>query len=1104
MNRNSIQAIIMSLVLAAALPATLVKAAGGNVSRIGEVDRYATAAKVATTNWTNPKDVILVCGEGYADAVSASVLSKQLDAPIVMTNSGSLNENAKSALNTLKPQNVYVIGGAASISNSIRNYLKNASYKVIELSGKSRYETNVAVASELVKLGMKADNVMLVSGEGFSDALSVAPIAAAKGEILLLGTNSNSDMKSVFDFVKNNNSKVTVVGTSNSISDSIYNKLGAVERINGGADRFNTNLNVLKAFESDLKTDKMFVSNASGDGYADALVASSLAGKSSSNLVLVDGENDSATSNAIDYIKSKMSDKTDLNVIGGTGVISDNVISRINSDNTAPVPTKGNPTVQSVTANGLNQIKVSFNTDVDKDTAEILSNYEMDGVNIDSNYQTKASATLQDDKRTVLITFSNPFSQLKSLDFKVKNAILDATQADIIAEYNQTVTFSEVNEPVIKSITPRGGNKLIVRFSEPIRISKDNLNLLKLNKQSIQNFSLDAYKTNLLDKSDDWADGLELYFDSVLPIGDNTFTFPAGNAGQNFDNAANIPLKGTTINFKIDDSKTTPHVKSAVSTNSDTVYITYDKPMDERSALLDTNYKINGKTVSVNLSDISFEIGSNDTVVKIKNVADLVNKGQNTVDISSDVTDTYGYSVNEGTVSFNIGQSNIKPQVTSVNFVDDRTIRIKFNKSVDNGSATNKSSYKLIDNSTGEDITYKINSVSGVSGVNGDNRDTYDLKFLDSDQLKGSEYTLTMNNIFDTNTPANVMDTYSTVIEGGNNKTEVTSIMKKANSSRDVVIFFNKVMDETTLTNSANYFFIDGTGETKKLTPSIIITPSADDKSVTITFTSSYTVGLGNLDNYVVKMGVANVKDKDGNLLDSVAYTGDIGSDYNSGPSLIQNTSKLSYDGNNIKVKVSLTDSLDVLAINDFTVDGQIPDSGSTQGKDVILVFRSSKKLNAIRSAGSKTTVSVSGGDSADTAGRKVKSGTDTLLLPPVTDKDSWVAQSANSSVNYCSVSMDFNQDIDTSIQSSYYDDFIFTNETTGEKLNVTGLTVENNRKVIYKFNSNSIKSGDNIDVRVNDNANNINIRGKEYGDSNYAVMTPSKDDLAVKVVVAK
>ncbi|MBV7272644.1 cell wall-binding repeat-containing protein [Clostridium sp. PL3] len=1102
MNRNSIQAIIMSLVLAASLPAPLVKAAGGNVARVGEADRYATAAKVATTNWSSPKDVVLVCGEGYADAVSASVLAKQLDAPILLTNANALNGNAKNALDTLKPENVYVIGGYASISKSIRSTLTNSGYNVIELSGKNRYETNAAVANKLVELGVKADNVMLVSGEGFSDALSVAPVAAAKGQILLLGSNSSSEMKSVFDFVKANNSKVTVIGTNYAVNDTIYNKLGAVGRVNGGANRFETNINVLNAFQSDLKTDKIFVANASKDGYADALIASSLAGKWASNLVLVDGENDSATSDAVSYIKGKMSDTTDLTVIGGTGVVSDNVISRIKKTNVEPT-TPDSATVKSITTVGLNQIKITFNIALDKDTAELLSNYEIDGTKLGSTYATNASATLQDDKRSVVITLSEPYDQFKNVDFKVKNGILDESTAKIISEYEQKITFSDVDKPTVTSVTAKGGNKLVIRFSEPIRIQKGDLNLLKINRQSILNFSLNKTETTLLDSSGDWADGVELYFDTALPEGNNTITFPDGNANQNYDNAAQIPMKTSISTFTIVPSNGLPKVKSAYSPNSDTLYVTYDRAMDKQTALEDSNYKLNGKIIAVDPSDMSFDEGSNDTVVKIKGAGEYIKQGENTLVVKDGVTDSYGYSIEESSITFDVEQNTAKPQITSATMIDSRTIRIKFNKPVSNGSATNKSNYKLVDNSDSEDITYKIDSIGGVSSVNGDNRDTYDLRFSSSDALKGTNYTITVKNVYDTNTPPNVMDTYTTTMDGTSGKVEITSVVRKSGSDRDVVVFFNKAMNESSISNLDNYFFIDGTGDTRKMPPNATAIPASDDRSVTLTFSSSYTIGDGTTDRYIRKIGVANVEDQEGNVLDSVAYTSDISKDLSGGPSVVDDTGKLVYDGNNIVVTFTLTDPLDVLVSSDFKVDGQSADSSVIDGKTVTLTFKGgidkNSKIDTIRSAGARTTISVSGTASCDVAGRKIRTGSYTLLLPPTTDPTTWVADSSKGTV-----SLKFNQDIDKDLISSYYDDFIFTNERTGNKLNVTGVTVKDDRNIVYTFSSGSIQSGDTIDVRANDNLANINIRGKEYGNGNYAVFSPSRDDLSTRTVVAK
>ncbi|WPC40297.1 cell wall-binding repeat-containing protein [Clostridium sp. JS66] len=328
-----VSAAVASLILAAVLSTNSVKAAVGKVIRMGGDDRYSTAAKVDMANWKNASDVVLVSGEGYADGLSASTLAKKLDSPILLTTSDILNKDAVDALNVLKPKNIYIIGGIGSISQKIRDNLKNE-YNIIELGGTTRYETNVKVANKLVELGVTPDNVLAVSGEGFSDAISAAPVAAAKGEILLLVNNDETSIKSTISFLKENKSKATVIGTDKVINDKIYNVLGASERIDGGKDRFATNLNILNAFWGDLNFDKMYIASAQfsdpDDMYADALVASAISGKYSAPLVLVDKDSSDATDNAVTYIiKNNTSKNADILLIGGTEVISENIEDRI-------------------------------------------------------------------------------------------------------------------------------------------------------------------------------------------------------------------------------------------------------------------------------------------------------------------------------------------------------------------------------------------------------------------------------------------------------------------------------------------------------------------------------------------------------------------------------------------------------------------------------------------------------------------------------------------------------------------------------------------------------------------------------------------------------
>lgn len=309
------------------------KASTEFVTRISGANRYETAAKVATTNWTTSYNIVLVSSEGYADAVSASALAKKLDAPILLTSSDILSSETQIALEALKPMNIYIVGGTSSISQSIRNSLKSK-YTLIELSGANRYETNLAVAKELVKLGASASNVMVVGGEGFADALSVAPIAAAKGQILLLANNNENLMQSTINFVNDNKSTVTIVGTWDVISDSIKDAFGTnTIRVDGGSDRFDTNLKILKTFSSDLNNDKIYIANASSstsdDMYADALVASVLAGKYAAPLILVDKDGSVATTNAIQCIRYIASKNTYVYIIGGNEVVTDNIFNTI-------------------------------------------------------------------------------------------------------------------------------------------------------------------------------------------------------------------------------------------------------------------------------------------------------------------------------------------------------------------------------------------------------------------------------------------------------------------------------------------------------------------------------------------------------------------------------------------------------------------------------------------------------------------------------------------------------------------------------------------------------------------------------------------------------
>lgn len=324
--------VILGLVLATSISTGNIKAAKGKVDRFGGTSRYETAAKVAKSNWKlgQTKNIILVSGKGYADALSASLLAKKLNAPILLTGRDILSIDTKKTIDELGIKNIYILGSEGVISRNIQSSLEKEGKRVQRLAGKNRFETNKVIANELVNnYGVKADEVLVVNGNRYlADALTAAPVAAKEGKILLLVGEDENTADEAKKFVDEHKSKVTVIGTDVTVSGNIYKRLSATKRVNGGKDRFETNRLVLKSFG--VQGTHLYVANGQNNHLVDSLVASALAGKFDSPVVLV--SNDETTDNkAIEYIKNelKITYNTDLNAVGSEAILSEGLIKKI-------------------------------------------------------------------------------------------------------------------------------------------------------------------------------------------------------------------------------------------------------------------------------------------------------------------------------------------------------------------------------------------------------------------------------------------------------------------------------------------------------------------------------------------------------------------------------------------------------------------------------------------------------------------------------------------------------------------------------------------------------------------------------------------------------
>ena len=84
--------------------------------RVSGKDRYETALEIAKLSFDKNNNAILASGEVFADSLSAVSLTKKHNAPIILTQSDSLTENAKKYLNG---KNVFIVGGEKTVVNDI-------------------------------------------------------------------------------------------------------------------------------------------------------------------------------------------------------------------------------------------------------------------------------------------------------------------------------------------------------------------------------------------------------------------------------------------------------------------------------------------------------------------------------------------------------------------------------------------------------------------------------------------------------------------------------------------------------------------------------------------------------------------------------------------------------------------------------------------------------------------------------------------------------------------------------------------------------------------------------------------------------------------------
>lgn len=259
------------------------------VDRIGEIDRYATAAKLSQQFFAAPAEVVFIAsGVGFADALAGGAAAGLNEAPLLLTAPDYLPAVTESELKRLQPRRVVLLGGVNAVSAELEVRISEASGVDVErVAGRDRYSTAVELSQRMFPLG--AQTVYLVSGNGFADGLASGPWAAATaGPVLLTAAFGLPEVVSA-EIERLGATSVVVVGGSQAVSDQTMHALQGPSRHvvrRSGIDRHSTSVAISR--ESFTAADVAIV--VTGGNFPDALAAGSLARRLDGPLLLTRAE----------------------------------------------------------------------------------------------------------------------------------------------------------------------------------------------------------------------------------------------------------------------------------------------------------------------------------------------------------------------------------------------------------------------------------------------------------------------------------------------------------------------------------------------------------------------------------------------------------------------------------------------------------------------------------------------------------------------------------------------------------------------------------------------------------------------------------------------
>lgn len=555
-----------------------------------------------------------------------------------------------------------------------------------------------------------------------------------------------------------------------------------------------------------------------------------------------------------------------------------------------------------VTATNLKEIHLTFTQAVDKTITSLNSNYTTTAGPI-------KDIRFEDNDKKIIITLQGTMTQ--QVKYKISAMKIKSNLGEEIPLKDYVFDAFDNILPKVDDIKQLGDKGIRVYFSEPIK------------KAVTTDFKVDGKSFNGSAKLENNIVTL-LYFSSAYALGDGNHTLMIST----LEDFAGLKPDESNYNFVISKDTTAPKIVSASAT-LERVTIEFDEDIDPISVQDRSIYwkvgsnKIYSNSITVKgnkiIAGFKNPLSTNNNTIYVENIADYSgNKTNSSVDVVPVIDAT-----NPEVISYAISK-------------DGKTITVYYSKNV---IGTNKKDYTILDE---KGKTVNIRDVQG-SGTE------YKVNLYSA--LPVGKNIFTIEGVQDTTTIKNTVIPFRTEIQM--NDIESPRLTNSTGYANNIMLYFSKVMDITTITNPDNYIMVFK-GKQEKLPTNSLFTTSNDGKSVSILLPESYDgnkVMVGSIDN-LTNLDIRGLKDIVGNSTDPLILNVKFDGTSTGKAKPIDYYSErpgrqgVLLESNLIKVRFNLP--IVQASEKDFKVEGRTVSSVTVDGTDEVTIYLEDKDATSI------------------------------------------------------------------------------------------------------------------------------------------------------------